>query len=163
MTARSKVKFYVRSPGFESQRGTWMFVCCECCVLSGRDLCVGLITRPGESYRLRRVCVWSRNLKNRKVMVRVVPHRLLSAFLTISSCLQLLFRNFSRFATHSKDLFRVAVLMLCTEMKQKTCDSVSKHNCTAGRWSPTVYKFHNSWLRPSVTNVKLNKINDRKF
>jgi hypothetical protein len=30
----------------------WMFVSCECCVLSGRGLCVGLITRPGESYRL---------------------------------------------------------------------------------------------------------------
>jgi len=28
------------------------FVCCECCVLSGRGLCVGLITRPKESYRL---------------------------------------------------------------------------------------------------------------
>ena len=30
----------------------WMFVSCECCVLSGRDLCDGLITRPEESYRL---------------------------------------------------------------------------------------------------------------
>ena len=29
-----------------------MFVCCECCVLSGRGLCGGLITRPEESYRL---------------------------------------------------------------------------------------------------------------
>jgi len=29
-----------------------MFVCCECCVLSGRDLCDDLITRPEESYRL---------------------------------------------------------------------------------------------------------------
>jgi hypothetical protein len=29
-----------------------MFVCCECCVLSGRGLCVGLITRPEESYRV---------------------------------------------------------------------------------------------------------------
>ena len=28
----------------------WMFVCCECCVLSGRGLCDGLITRPEESY-----------------------------------------------------------------------------------------------------------------
>jgi len=28
----------------------WMSVCCECCVLSGRGLCVGLITRPEESY-----------------------------------------------------------------------------------------------------------------
>jgi len=29
-----------------------MFVCCESCVLSGRGLCDGLITRPDESYRL---------------------------------------------------------------------------------------------------------------
>ena len=29
-----------------------MGVCSECCVLSGRGLCVGLITRPEESYRL---------------------------------------------------------------------------------------------------------------
>jgi len=29
-----------------------MFVCCECCVLTGRGLCDGLITRPEESYRL---------------------------------------------------------------------------------------------------------------
>ena len=32
--------------------GAWMSVCCECCVLSGRGLCDGLITRPEESYRL---------------------------------------------------------------------------------------------------------------
>jgi len=30
----------------------WMFVCCECCVLSGKGLCDELITRPEESYRL---------------------------------------------------------------------------------------------------------------
>jgi hypothetical protein len=29
-----------------------MDVCCECCVLSGRGLCEGPITRPEESYRL---------------------------------------------------------------------------------------------------------------
>jgi hypothetical protein len=34
-----------------------MFVCCECCVLSGRSLCDGPITRPEESYRLCRVIV----------------------------------------------------------------------------------------------------------
>jgi hypothetical protein len=28
-----------------------MFFCCECCVLSGRGLCVGLITLPEESHR----------------------------------------------------------------------------------------------------------------
>jgi hypothetical protein len=29
-----------------------MFVCCECCVLSGRGPCNELITCPEESYRL---------------------------------------------------------------------------------------------------------------
>ena len=37
--------------------GAWMFVCCECCVLSGRGLCDELITRPEESYRMRCVVV----------------------------------------------------------------------------------------------------------
>jgi len=35
--------------------GPWMSVCCEGCVLSGRGLCVGLVTRPEESYRV--LCV----------------------------------------------------------------------------------------------------------
>ena len=26
----------------------WMSVCCECCLLSGGGICVGLITRPTE-------------------------------------------------------------------------------------------------------------------
>jgi len=34
-----------------------MFVCCECCVLSGKGLCDGLIIRSEESYRLWRVVV----------------------------------------------------------------------------------------------------------
>jgi hypothetical protein len=34
-----------------------MFVCCECCVLSGTGLCDGLITRTEEFYRLWRVVV----------------------------------------------------------------------------------------------------------
>src|SRR5215475_11977777 len=32
--------------------GAWIFVCCECRVLSGGGLCDELITRPEESYRL---------------------------------------------------------------------------------------------------------------
>jgi len=36
---------------------TCMYVCCECCVLSGRGLCDELITRQEESYRLRCVVV----------------------------------------------------------------------------------------------------------
>jgi hypothetical protein len=38
-----------------------MFVCCECCVLSGAGLCNELITRPEESYRMR--CVIVRDLE----------------------------------------------------------------------------------------------------
>ena len=43
--------------GQKNIKGAWMFFCCECCVLSGRGLCDGLITRPEESYRLWRVVV----------------------------------------------------------------------------------------------------------
>jgi hypothetical protein len=32
--------------------GAWMSVSCQCCVLSRRGLCDGLVTRPEESYRL---------------------------------------------------------------------------------------------------------------
>jgi hypothetical protein len=35
-----------------------MFVCCECCVLSGRGLCDSLITRPEESYRIWCIVVY---------------------------------------------------------------------------------------------------------
>jgi hypothetical protein len=42
-----KTRLWVRIP-----RGAWIFVCCECRVLSGRGLCDELITRPAESYRL---------------------------------------------------------------------------------------------------------------
>ena len=37
---------------FRIPPGACMFVCCECCVLSGRGLCDELITRAEESYRL---------------------------------------------------------------------------------------------------------------
>jgi hypothetical protein len=37
--------------------GAWIFVCCECRVLSDRGLCDELIVHPEESYRLRCVVV----------------------------------------------------------------------------------------------------------
>jgi len=52
--------------------GAWMFVFCECCVLSGRGLCDELITRPEESYRLWCVVVCDlENLKNEEAITRV--------------------------------------------------------------------------------------------
>jgi hypothetical protein len=47
-----------------------MFVCCDCCVLSGSGLCDGLITHLEESYRLWCVVVWSRNLENEETKAR---------------------------------------------------------------------------------------------
>ena len=46
-TAAHLLRSWVRIPP-----GVWTFVCCECCVLSGRGLCDELITSPEESYRL---------------------------------------------------------------------------------------------------------------
>ena len=46
------LRWWVRIPP-----GAWMFVCCECCVLLGRGICDGLITRLGELYRLWRIVV----------------------------------------------------------------------------------------------------------
>jgi hypothetical protein len=40
---------------FRIPPGHGCLVYCECCVLSVRGLCVGLITHPGESHRVWRV------------------------------------------------------------------------------------------------------------
>jgi len=54
-----------------------MSVCCGCCVLSGRGLCDGLITRPEESYRLWCVVVCDQE-KQTSWMRRPRPTRGLS-------------------------------------------------------------------------------------
>ena len=51
-TAAHLLRSWVRIPP-----RAWMFVCCECCVLSGRGLYDGLIVRSEKSYRLWRVVV----------------------------------------------------------------------------------------------------------
>jgi len=52
VAALSKASVCGRSPAeiVGSNPTVGMDVCCECCVLSGRGLCVGLITRPEEFY-----------------------------------------------------------------------------------------------------------------
>jgi hypothetical protein len=52
-----------------------MSVCCECCVLSGRGLCDGLVPRPEESYNMSKKCVI---LKPRKTEVALAPKGLSS-------------------------------------------------------------------------------------
>jgi hypothetical protein len=51
-----------------------MFVCCVCCMLSGRGLFDDLITRPEESYRLWRFVVCDQahaGLQNKKIYIQV--------------------------------------------------------------------------------------------
>ena len=58
------LRLWVRIPP-----GTWMFICCECCVLSGRSLCDEMITRPEEFYRLWCVVVCDlENLVNKEAL-----------------------------------------------------------------------------------------------
>jgi hypothetical protein len=56
VAARSKALVCGRSlvgiAGSNPADGMDVCVSCECCVLSGRGLCVWLITRPEESYRV---------------------------------------------------------------------------------------------------------------
>jgi hypothetical protein len=61
-----------------------MLVCCKRCLLSGRDLCDGLITRPEESYRLWRVVVCdqetskTRRLKPAIGLWKIQPQRVVT-------------------------------------------------------------------------------------
>jgi len=49
--------------------GLWFLsICYDCCVLSGRGLCIGVITRSEESYRLCCVWVWSWILDNEEAL-----------------------------------------------------------------------------------------------
>jgi hypothetical protein len=48
--------------------GAWTSVSCDCCVLSGRGPCGGLITRPEDSYRLWCAWVWSWSLDNEEAL-----------------------------------------------------------------------------------------------
>jgi len=58
VAARPKAWFYGRSlAGIAgSNPAGSMDFCCECCVLSDKGLCVGLITHPEESYPVVCVC-----------------------------------------------------------------------------------------------------------
>ena len=100
------LRLWVRIPP-----GPWMFVCCECCVLSGRGLCDELIARPEESYpTVIRRCVWSINFVNEEAMGRVGPQRhegrggLQLKCLAEDTCL--FFFIMHQFYTHSKWMLR---------------------------------------------------------
>jgi hypothetical protein len=49
--------------------GAWISVSCECCVSSDRCLCVRLVTRTQESYRVWCVWVWSWSLVHEEALL----------------------------------------------------------------------------------------------
>jgi hypothetical protein len=65
-TAARLLGLWVRIPS-----GAWMSVSCKCCVLSDRGLCVGLIIRPEESYRVWCVCDREASITKRPWLTRV--------------------------------------------------------------------------------------------
>ena len=93
MAARSKACVCGRSPveipgsNPTGLGGECMSVCCECCVLSGRGLCDGLITRSEESYRLWCVVVCDvETSKNEEVITRVGPQSERRTILNVIFC-----------------------------------------------------------------------------
>ena len=74
-----------------------MYVClCECCVLSGRGLCDGLITRPEESYRLWRVVCDHISVIHEVRLVHSNSHNLSYKFIIIKTPPTCNFQVFSR-------------------------------------------------------------------
>jgi hypothetical protein len=68
------------------QSGAWMSVCCECCVLSGRGFCVGLITRTEDLCPVWCVWVWSWSLDNEDALAHnraVVPFPFINIGFTV--------------------------------------------------------------------------------
>ena len=79
VAARSKAWVCGRSPAEivgSIPPEAWMYVSCECCVLSDRGLYDELITRPEESYPLWCVVVCDqKNLMIEEAIARVGPQR----------------------------------------------------------------------------------------
>jgi hypothetical protein len=129
---------------------TWMSLCCECCVFSGKGLCVGLITGPEESYGLWCVVVcelktsWMRRAwpnggcraKTKKNLRFSLPSDLLpSRFTTIVVVDVYLSSLPSRFSSNRYTDLQFLVT-LCNETQNKTKynstvrDTISsKNNC----------------------------------
>jgi len=121
MAARSKTQVCGRSSALRLwvriPPEAWMFVCCECCVLSGRDLCDELITQPEKSYRLWSVVVcaletswmrksWPSGGGDCTNIIRISNNNSRSYFWKTTSAMKgksraLLFTHFQRILSHN--------------------------------------------------------------
>ena len=122
----------------ESPPGTWMSVSCECCVLSGRGLCVGLITRPEESYRLWYFWVWSLLLDDEEALAH---WGLLRHAKKIFPCYQ----NIIITSTYKKSLY--VLLSLCWERGLYRIGSLCLSGITALRHTSMINLSWNSLVK----------------
>ena len=107
--------------------GAWIFVCCECCVLSRRGLCEELITRPEESYRLW--CVILCDLETTRmrrpwpVMGRSATEKKKSTTNKIHLLFQIIYscKTFYRFRTVFPSIIRRSKLRIQQRYMSNTC------------------------------------------
>ena len=116
---------------FRIPPGAWMFVCCECRVLSGRGLCDELITRPEESYRLW--CVVACDLEISRIRV--------------------IWPALGRSATNKKQRRNVAK---CVNLHQRSLSSMPSVRGNIFEWSTTGSLFVNIRLLSFLTLKSLN-------
>jgi hypothetical protein len=90
--------------------GAWMCVSCECCVLSGRGLCIGLITRPEESYPVLCVseCDFETLIRKRPRPTRVVePWKKILILFGLWNCVLITMHGLSNIKCINSFLFLV--------------------------------------------------------
>jgi hypothetical protein len=113
----------------------WMSVCCECCVLSGRGLCVGLVTHPEESYRVWCVwCVWSWSLEMRRSRPLRGCRALGKKMKTMPRCTMYILQRLQAMAGHLRSCWLPASLR--RKLRDTSCAGISGSNTewrTCGR------------------------------
>jgi hypothetical protein len=97
-----------------------MFVCCECCVFSGRGLCDGLITRPEESYRLCRVVVCNHETSKKRGGQSPLPG---CENTTTVGC------NANKKKKKKTNIYFINALFSLMSVCLYDCDSVFKNSC----------------------------------
>jgi hypothetical protein len=123
---------------------------CECCLLSGRGPCVGLITRPEASYQVWCVWVWSWSPDNEEALARqgLLSHWKKRNRVNLTCC---------RLAGRIRHTVITTLIATACKRHVNTCDSCILATLWE-RWTYTntghLFVFH----RPSVNATQLKWI-----
>jgi hypothetical protein len=121
-----------------------MDVSCECCVLSGKGLCIGLINLPEESYWVWCVWVWSWNLDSDETLTHqgLLRHRR-KRRLQCLCCLIVLPSAVTSYSA-MKPEFEPSVTMKITVVRNEMpfISMVGKYRCHGGIETSTFRVYH---------------------